>query len=378
MGITQSFVSNNPNTAPGGTCNFTWQITNDGPGLEWIWVYNGPPGPRGWQSWAWNSGGGGATGNTSSGQTTAGIAEEVYLPGFSTVTYTLDVIVPAGAAPGTFLSLQAGVADMSGAGPGGVFNYVTPNTGTTVGAPVFTHTYVANTPNVKIGDGATLTWRITNTGTGGGVATLYNGPPSSQGWVNWWWASGGTGGVTGNTSNSIPGNATVNDSVTIPTGGYVEYTFYAQVPATAQAGTIISSVAAVKNGGAPWDYSPPAQVTVTNPIVLQISNASNTVKPGGTVEVWYDVINTSLGPVNGIAVNVEIPTGIPGLTAAWTAVESGPGVSTGATSGSGAVAETINLTAGTVWKRYKVVYTVPVNASCSGSFTPYMRADANA
>ena len=339
---------------PGGSTTYTITVSNAGPDAD-----NGAklsdPLPAGVTGGNWTfvspTGGGSVTGPTSG---TGALATTVNLPVNASVTFTFTVQIDP-TATGT-LTNTATVSP-----PPGEFD---PNPANNTATDTDTLTPVADLAITKTdgktsavpGGSTTYTIVVSNAGpsavTGASVADPLPAGVTSATWTAT--ASSGGGKVTGRSS----GSGALATTVDLPVNASVTFTFTVLVDPSA-AGTLANTAT----------VTPPAGVTDPNPanntatdtdtltpqadLAITKTDGKTSVVPG-TLDT-YTIVVSNAGPsaVTGASVSDPLPAGV--TSATWTATDSsGGGSVTGQSSGSGALATTVNL---------------PVNASVTFTFT---------
>ncbi len=204
------------------------------------------------------------------------------------------------------------------------------------------------------GSGVTYTIVASNAGpsavTGATVSDTF---PATLTGVSW------TCVATGGGSCTASGNGSINDTVNLPAGATVTYTVSATVSATAT-GSLTNTATVALPGGVtdptPGNnsatdtdaLSPTADLSITK------TEGATTYTPGGTAV--YTIVVASAGPsaVTGATVSDPLPFGI--TTASW--VCSASAGSTCASSGTGAIADTVHLLSGGTLT-YTLTLTIP-------------------
>ncbi|WP_152969721.1 DUF11 domain-containing protein, partial [Pedobacter sp. Hv1] len=341
------------NYTPGTSNTYTMVVTNDGPSnVTGATVTNTlPAGVTGTWTAVYT---GGATG-TANG--TNSISESVNMPSGSTITYTYVVDVPSGTT-GSFVNtatvaVPAGVTDPTPA------NNTATDTDTqnSIADLKITNTdgktlYVPGTSN-------TYTIVVTNDGPSNvTAATVANTLPAG---VTGTWTAVYAGGATGaaNGANSI------NQSVNMPSGSTITYTYVVNVPSS-YTGNFVNTATVTAPAGV--TDPTPANNTATdtdtqNSIAdLKITNTDGKTQyiPGTTNTYTMVVTNDGPSDVIGATVANTLPAGVTGT---WTVVYTGGG--TGNANGSNSIAETVNLPSGAT-ATYTFVVSVP--SSYTGNF----------
>jgi uncharacterized protein (TIGR03118 family) len=307
---------------------------------------------------------GGATGFTASGS--GNIADTVNLPAGSTVTYVVTGKVSA-SATGT-LANTATVTAPSGVSDPDTANNSATDTDTLAPTADLQITNTDNSPTPgSVAPGANLTYTIvvTNAGpsnvSGANVADTL--PANFTGAT---FTASATGGATGFTAT---GSGNIADTVNLPAGSTVTYVVTGKVTSSAS-GTLANTATVSAPAGVTDPNTANNSATDTDSLAptadLQITNTDNSPTPGSVApgaNLTYTIVVTNAGPsdVTGASVADTLPANFNGAT--FTA--SATGGATGFTaSGSGNIADTVNLPAGST-----VTYVVSGTVSSSATGT---------
>jgi uncharacterized repeat protein (TIGR01451 family) len=306
---------------------------------------------------------GGATGNTTSGN--SNINETVNLPVGSSITYTATGTVVTGAT-GT-LSNTATVTPAAGTtDPNNANNSATDTTTILPSGPTtdLTITKTDGTTSVVPGNSVTYTILVTNAGltdvTGATITDMF---PAALTGVTY--MSDVTGGATGNTAS---GNDNINDTVTMPAGSTITYMVTGNVSATAT--VTLSNTATVTAPPGTTDINPANNTSTDTDTLTPRANLSITKTDGATSSipgspVTYTIVVSNIdGPsaITGATITDTFPASITGVT--YTSVPANG--ATGNTDGNGNLNQTVNLPVGS-----SITYTVngTINPSATGTLS---------
>ncbi|NCD72372.1 T9SS type B sorting domain-containing protein [Mucilaginibacter agri] len=302
---------------------------------------------------------GGATGNTSG---TNSINETVNLPIGSTITYTVNAVIP----PSQIgpLTTTANISVSSGVDPIPDNNTATDTDTQNSAADLG----ITNTDSKVIYvPGITNTYTIvaSNTGPSDALGTTVNYilPPGISGT----WTAVYTGGATGNAS----GTNNINETVNMPSGSTITYTVVVPVPsnqtgtqfttsATIAAATGITDANTANNSAIDIDTRVGgADLSITN------TDGQSTYTPG-TFNT-YTVVASNNGPSDVVNANISYLSSS-GLTGSWTAAFTGgaTGNTGGVVAGIGNANELVNMPAGSTIT-YTIILNIPGNRV--GDFT---------
>uniref|UniRef100_UPI0031DC8022 DUF11 domain-containing protein n=1 Tax=Pedobacter sp. TaxID=1411316 RepID=UPI0031DC8022 len=322
------------NYTPGTTNTYTFVVTNNGPSnapgstitntlpagvtCTWTAVYAG-----------------GATG-TASGS--GSISQTVDIPSGGSVTYTYVVNVPS-SFTGNFVNtgsaaVGAGITDPTPANnsamdtdtPNRIADLVVTNTdGKTTYTPGTTNTYTFVVTNDGPSDAPGST--ITNTLPAGVTGT---------------WTAVYAGGATGTAS----GSGSISQTVDIPSGGSVTYTYVVNVPSSFTGNFVNTGSAAVGAGitdptpanNSAMDTDTPNRIA---DLVVTNTDGKTTYTPGTTNTYTFTVSNAGPSDAPGSTITNTLPTGVTGT---WTAVYAGG--ATGTANGTGSISETADIPSG--------------------------------
>ena len=300
----------------------------------------------------------GAGGGTCPASGSGSIGASVDLPPGGTVTFTVTGTVSA-AAIGT-LSNTATVG-----APAGVTD---PNPGNNAATDTDALTPTADLAVTKtdgaaaVTPGATVTYTIVASNAGPGAvtgATVTDALPASLGGATW--TCVGAGGGTCPAS----GSGSLSASVNLPVGATATFTLTATLSASAT-GTLVNTVSIAAPGGVidpnPGNNSATDTDTINPTADLSITktDGSATAIPGNPVT--YTIVASNAGPsaVTGASVTDTLPAVLTG--ASWTCAGAGGGTCTA--SGTGNIADTVNLPVGGT-----VTYTLTATLSAAATGT---------
>ena len=210
--------------------------------------------------------------------------------------------------------------------------------------------------SVVPGTSTTYTIVVSNAGPSAVTGASVSDPLPAGATGGTWAFAGTTGG--GAVSGPAGGSGALGTTVNLPVNATVTFTFTVAIDASAT-GTVVNTAT----------VSPPAGVTDTNPannsatdtdtltpqadLAITKTDGVTSVVPGTADTYILVVSNHGPSAVTGASVADALPAGVTAAT--WMATDtSGGGVVTGPTSGSGALATTVNL---------------PVNATVTFTFT---------
>jgi uncharacterized repeat protein (TIGR01451 family)/gliding motility-associated-like protein len=288
---------------------------------------------------------GGATG-TASGS--GSIAQTVNLPSGGQITYTITTSVPS-SQTGSVTSTATIAVPTGFTDPTPANNTATDvDTNNPIADLAITNTDSKTT--YTAGTGNTYVVTVTNAGPTDAVgATVTNPLPAD---LSGTWTAIFAGGATG-TAN---GSGDIAQTVNIPSGGTITYTITALVPSN-QTGNVVSTATVTVPAG----FNDPAIANNTatdtdtpNPVAdLSIANTDGkaTYTPGTTNTYTITVNNGGPTNITGATVSNPIPAG---TTGTWTAIFTGGAA--GTASGTGDIAQTVNMPAGST-----ITYTVTVS-----------------
>ena len=341
------------NYTPGTTNTYTFVVTNSGPSdAPGSTITNTlPTGVTGTWTAVYA---GGATG-TASGS--GSISQTADIPSGGSITYTYVVNVPS-SFTGNFVNTGSattatGITDPTPANntavdtdtPNRIADLAVTNTdGKTTYTPGTTNTY---------------TFVVTNDGPSDAPgSTITNTLPTG---VTGTWTAVYAGGATGTAS----GSGSISQTVDIPSGGSVTYTYVVNVPSSYTGNFVNTATAATATGitdPTPANNSATDTDTQASVVDLAVTNTDGktTYTPGTTNTYTFVVTNNGPSDATGSSIVNTLPTGVTGT---WTAVYAGG--ATGAASGSGSIAETTNIPSG---GSITYTYVVNVPAGFTGDF----------
>ncbi len=292
---------------------------------------------------------GGATGNTNG---SGDLADALVMPAGSWVTYTIVCTID-GAASGTL----ANTATISGSGgdPDPTNDSATDDD--TVLSPVaeLSITKSDGLTAAHAGDPIAYTLVAANAGPSADTATLVDTLPGEL--TGCTWTAAFAGGASGNAS----GSGSLNESLALPAGSSVTYTVDCTIDPAAT-GTLVNTATITGTVGEGDEANNTAtdDDTVLDPVAdLTITNSDHrtTAYPGASATYFIVARNLGPDPAYGATVTDTLPAE---LTCTWTAAPSGG--AQGATTGSGNLAEVVDLPAG-AQMLYTVVCTVAADAT---------------
>ena len=296
---------------------------------------------------------GGATGNTNG---PGDLADVLVMPAGSSVAYTIVCTIDSGAT-GT-LANTATIAG-SGTDPDPTDNSATDDD--TVLSPVaeLSVTKTDGLTAAHAGDPLTYTLVAANAGPSADTATLVDTLPGEL--TGCTWTAAFAGGASGNAS----GSGSLNESLALPAGSSATYTVDCTIDPAAT-GTLVNTatITGTVGEGDEANNSATDGDTVLDPVAdLAVTKSDHraTAYPGASLT--YFIVARNLGP--DPAYDATVTDTLPAeLTCAWTATPSGG--AQGATSGSGDLAEVVDLPAGA-----QMLYTVDctVAAGATGTLT---------
>jgi len=280
----------------------------------------------------------GAGGGTCTASGSGNIADTVNLPAGGSTTYTASCTISA-AASGT-LSNTATVA-----APGGVTdptpgNNSATDTDTLSASADLAITKTDGVTSATPGGSVTYTITASNAGPSNATgATIADTFPASQTCT---WTCVGAGGGTCTAS----GSGNINNTVNLPAGGSVTYTASCTISASAS-GTLSNTATVAAPAGVtdptPGNNAATDTDTLSASADLSVTKTDGVTSatPGGSVT--YTITASNAGPSNapGSTVADTFPAS---LTCTWTCVGAGGGTCTA--SGSGNIADSVNLPAG--------------------------------
>jgi uncharacterized repeat protein (TIGR01451 family) len=298
----------------------------------------------------------GAGGGTCTAAGSGNIADTVNLPAGGSVTYTASCTISA-AATGTLsntgtVAAPAGVTDPT---PG---NNSATDSDTLAPQANLGITKTDGVTTATPGGSVTYTITASNAGPsnapGSSVADTF---PAS---LTCTWTCVGAGGGTCTAS----GSGNIGDTANLPSGASVTYTASCNISAAAT-GTLSNTATTAVAGGitdpTPGNNSATDSDTLAPQADLAITKTDGvtTATPGGSVT--YTITESNAGPSNapGSSAADTFPAS---LTCTWTCVGAGGGTCTA--SGSGNIADTVNLPSGG-----SVTYTASCNISASATGT---------
>ena len=338
---------------PGTTNTYTFVVTNDGPSDApgSSIVNNLPAGVTGTWTAVYA---GGATG-TANG--TGSINQSVDIPSGGSVTYTYVVDVPSDFT-GNFVNTgtatpATGIIDNTPAN-----NTATDiDTGSSVVDLVVSNTdgkatYTPGTTN-------TYTFVVTNGGPSDAPgSSIVNNLPAG---VTGTWTAVYAGGATG-TAN---GTGSINQSVDIPSGGSVTYTYVVDVPSDFTGNFVNTGTATPATGiidNTPANNTATDIDTGSSVVDLVVSNTDGkaTYTPGTTNTYTFVVTNGGPSDAPGSSIVNNLPAGVTGT---WTAVYAGG--ATGTANGTGSINQSVDIPSG---GSVTYTYVVDVPSDFTGNF----------
>ncbi|WP_305118995.1 hypothetical protein [Tahibacter harae] len=300
----------------------------------------------------------GAGGGTCTASGSGNISNTVNLPAGGSVTYTASCAISA-AATGT-LSNTATVAAPAGVTDPTPGNNSATDSDTLNASADLAITKTDGVTTATPGGSVTYTITASNAGpsnaTGATVADTF---PASETCT---WTCVGAGGGTCTAS----GSGTISDSTNLPSGGSVTYTASCTISASAT-GTLSNTATVAAPAGVtdpvPGNNAATDSDTLNASADLAITKTDGvtTATPGGSVT--YTITASNAGPSNATGATVA-DTFPASLTCTWTCVGAGGGTCTA--SGSGNIADTVNLPAGGSTTH---TASCTISASASGSLS---------
>ena len=341
---------------PGGTLHYTVTVSNVGPTPADGTTVSDPI-PAGITAQTWTCTGSGGATCAASG--TGAIADTLAaFPVGSSVAYSITASVAA-TPPATIVNTATTTPPNGGAcSPGNTAPPCT-TTVTTPTAPIVGITKSVQETTFKPGD--TIHWTVVVTNAGSVSAngtTVSDALPS--GIASQSWTCTGTGGAT----CAASGTGAIADTLAaFPVGAKATYSLATVVAQTPPENILNTATASPPAGGtcSPGNTAPPCVASASTGAVPLISIVKKTqetfAQPGHLVHYTVTVSNLSATKADGTAVSDPLPAGI--ASATWTCV--GAGGATCATSGSGAIADTI----GTFPAGASVTYSITATVSLS-------------
>ncbi|MGC4897543.1 DUF11 domain-containing protein [Micromonospora sp. DT31] len=322
---------------PGTPLTYTVTVTNGGPSdAVGATVTDTLPLPE--LTWTCAA----STGNTCTASGTGDISDTVTVLAEGTLTYTITGTVPSGTTGD--LTNTATVAP-----PDGVFDPgCTPSCSATVVTPGQSTVELAVTKTASPSPyvpGAPFTYTVTVTNggpsdtVGATVADTLPAPLAGFGWT--------CEASTGSTC-AASGTGNINDTVTVLTGGTLTYAITGTVPASTTGDLTNTATITPPEGATDPDCTPTCSATVTTPgqatVDLAVTKTANPSPYVPGAPFTYTVTVTNGGPSDAIGATITdtLPTPPSGFT--WTC-EASTG-STCASSGVGAIDDTVTVLAG--------------------------------
>ncbi len=347
---------------PGTTTTYTVVVSNGGSSnvAGASFVDNIPAGT----TWTYMSTGtAGTSGNSASGS--ASISDLLTIPSGGTITYTLILTIPA-----NFTGNLVNTATVTP--PAGVTDPVPANnTATDMDTPTpeadLALTKTDGSATYIPGGTTTYTLVVTNNGpsTAMGASLVDNIPAGTT----WNYTSTGTAGTSGNTAS---GSTSINDLLTIPSGGSITYTINLAVP-SGYTGNLVNTASVTPPTGTtdPNPGNNSATDTDTNnaiaDLVITKTDGSTTYTPGSAITYTIIVSNNGPSGVMGASIVDIIPATITGVSWSTTTLGTATVVS-GSAGGGNNLAAVVNLPAGGGNSvTFKVIGTV--SPSATGNLT---------
>ncbi len=298
----------------------------------------------------------GAGGGTCTASGSGNISDTVNLPAGGSVTYTASCTISA-SATGT-LSNTATVA-----APGGVTDSTPGNNSATDSDTLSPQADLSITKTDGVTSatpGGSVTYTIVASNAGPSNAPGSTVADTFPATLTCTWTCVGAGGGTCTAS----GSGNINDTVNLPSGGSATYTASCTISAAAT-GSLVNTATVAAAGGV--TDPTPGNNSATDTDALGASADLSITKTDGVTSVTaggsvtYTIVASNAGPSNASGTSVA-DTFPASLTCTWTCVGAGGGTCTA--SGSGNIADTVNLPSGG-----SVTYTASctVSPSATGS-----------
>ncbi len=337
----------NATYTPGVGVTYTVVVSNAGPSnaVGATVVDNAPAGTT---ITSWSASFAGGASGTAAGA--GNISQTVNIPVGGSITYTINVSVPAGQT-GNLVN-TATVNPPSGTTDPNPGNNSATDTNTPALQADLSITKTDGSATYTPGVGVTYTVVVSNSGPSNAVgATVVDNAPAGTTITSW--SASFAGGATG----TAAGAGNINQTVNIPVGGSITYTINVSVPA-GQAGNLVNTAT----------VNPPSGTTDPNPgnnsatdtntpapqadLSITKTDGSSTYTPG--VGVTYTVVVSNTGPSNAVGATVvdNAPAGT--TITSWTA--SFAGGATGTAAGAGNISQTVNIPVGG-----SITYTINVS-----------------
>ncbi len=338
---------------PGTTNTYTFVVTNSGPSnAPGSSITNTlPTGVTG--SWTAVYAGG-ATGAASG---SGSIAETASIPSGGTITYTYVVNVPAGFT-GDFVN--TGIATpATGITDSNTANNTAADTDTQNSVADLAVTYTDGKTTYTPGTSNTYTFTVTNNGPSNAPGSkITNTLPTGLTGGTW------TAVYTG-TTGPANGTGDINQTLDLPSGASVTYTYVIDVPSNFTGNFTSTGSAATATGitdptpanNAATDTDAPNRIA---DLIVTNTDGKTTYTPGTTNTYTFVVTNGGPSDAPGSTITNTLPTGVTGT---WTAVYAGG--ATGTASGSGSIAETASIPSG---GSITYTYVVNVPSNFTGNF----------
>ncbi|WP_199119798.1 DUF11 domain-containing protein, partial [Pedobacter sp. ASV28] len=338
---------------PGTTNTYTFTVTNSGPSDAPGSVITNtlPTGVTGTWTAVYAGGAAGAANGTGS------ISQTVDIPSGGSVTYTYVVSVPS-SFTGNFVNTGSAATATGITDPTPANNTATDaDAQNSIADLLVTNTdgkttYTPGTTN-------TYTFVVTNGGPSDAPgSTITNNLPAG---VTGTWTAVYAGGAAG----AANGAGSISQTVDIPSGGSVTYTYVVNVPSSFTGDFVNTGSAATATGITdPTPANNTATDTDTQASIADLAvtntDGKTTYTPGATNTYTFTVTNNGPSDAPGSSITNTLPTGV---TGSWTAAYAGG--ATGTALGSGSIAETANIPSGG-----SIIYTFVVNvpAGFTGNF----------
>ena len=344
---------------PGTSTTYTVVVSNEGPSAV-SGASVSDPLPAGVVAGAWtataSSGGGTVTGPVSG---TGALATTVDLPVDASVTFTFTVLVSPSATGSlsntATITPPAGVTDLD----------LTDNSATdTDSLTPQADLSITKTDGVLAaipGTSTTYTIVVNNSGPSTAVNQAVTDVfPSEITGVSWTAVAS-----AGSSVAQASGTGNINTTVTLLPGGTVTFTAVAQISPSATGSLTNTATVAAPPGDATADNSATDTDSLTPLAGLTITkdDGKTTVVPGTSTTYTITVGNSGPSDVVGAALSDPLPAGV--TAAIWAfAGATGGGTVSGPSSGTGALATTVNLPVGAT---ITFTFTVQVASSATGS-----------
>lgn len=337
---------------PGGSVTYTITASNAGPSnIVGATITDALP-PSLTATWTSTVFGGASATAAGSGN----INDTVVIPAGGSVVYTVSATINA-AATGDLIN-TATIAVPSGSSDGNPANNSATDEDSLTPQANLGITVTDGAASVAAGGPVSYTITVSNAGLSNAPgATVNNTFPASLSNITWTTTTAGGGTATAS------GSGNISDSVNLPAGGSVTYTVNATLSPSAT-GTLSNTATVTAPAGvtdpSPGNNSSTDQTAITASANLGITVTDNATSAVPGMPVTYTIVASNAGPSNASSATVAdtFPASLTNIT--WSTVTAGGATATA--SGSGNIADAVNLPAGS-----SVTYTV--NATISPGAT---------